>query len=199
MSSLSKFPSAPRSLSLPARAGADLRFVRQTLARAARFTAVPSWSGVAMGAIGLIAAVSASRADSSKHWLEIWLAAATLAFAIGGFELATHFQTEARVQLVRFVLAMAPSFVVGALFTIALVSAGQFGWLAPLWLLTYGAGVVSAGNVSLKLVTWMGVAFLAIGTASLFTPVHWANAWLALGFGGLHAIFGVCIARSNRG
>jgi hypothetical protein len=181
------------SPSLPARASDDLRFVRDTLSRAARFTVVPSWSGVVMGAIGGLAALAARQASSKPAWLAIWLLAAALAALIGAAQSST------RAQLARFVLALVPSFVVASLLTLALVRAGSYDWLAPLWLLSYGAGVVAAGNVSIPQVTWMGVGFFALGAASLVTPLAWSDAWLGLGFGGLHVAFGLVIARSNRG
>ncbi len=44
----------------------------------------------------------------------------------------------------------------------------------------------------------MGTSFLAIGTLALFIPAR-GNAFMALGFGGLHILFGFLIARKHGG
>jgi heme/copper-type cytochrome/quinol oxidase subunit 3 len=36
---------------------------------------------------------------------------------------------------------------------------------------------------------------MLLGTLALFCPVTWGNYFLAAGFGGLHMLFGIIIAR----
>jgi hypothetical protein len=45
----------------------------------------------------------------------------------------------------------------------------------------------------------MGLSFMLLGAAALFPPWPAANALLAVGFGGLHIIFGFIIARRHGG
>jgi hypothetical protein len=45
----------------------------------------------------------------------------------------------------------------------------------------------------------MGLAFMALGAAALAAPVAWGNAFMAAGFGGLHVLFGIWIARRHGG
>jgi hypothetical protein len=45
----------------------------------------------------------------------------------------------------------------------------------------------------------MGACFLGIGALATFAPTAWGDFWLALGFGGLHILFGFIIARRYGG
>lgn len=195
-------PHAPAT-PLASRAREDLRVIRETMQRAATFTSVPSWTGALMGAVGLAAAWVAAHESTSTRQLGAWLVAAVVAAVIAGADVLGLVSTHPRAALThsarRFLLALAPAFLGTALLTVALARAGLFAWLPPVWLLGYGAAVVAAGAVSIRPVTWMGVCFLGLGTASLATPPAWGNLWLAAGFGGLHVVFGLAIARSRRG
>ena len=67
---------------LHARAIDEIQFIRETMNRAGRFTAVPGWGGVWMGASALVTAVLSGPPDQSSRWLAIWIADAVIAVAI---------------------------------------------------------------------------------------------------------------------
>ena len=98
----------------------------------------------------------------------------------------------------RLTLAVAPAFGACAPLTVAL-AAGRFDLLPGLWLLLYGSDVVAGGAVSVPVVPLMGGSAMLLGTAALATPPAWGDAWMALGFGGLHLGFGAVIARRYGG
>ena len=74
----------PRSEPIPidARAADHLRYIRETMASAGEFTAVPGWGGVAMGITALAAAYFASQQATQARWLLVWLLEAGIAVAI---------------------------------------------------------------------------------------------------------------------
>ena len=45
----------------------------------------------------------------------------------------------------------------------------------------------------------MGGCFMATGVAALAAPAAWGDWFMAIGFGGLHILFGIIIARRHGG
>ena len=193
----------PEPLGLHTQAMDNLRFIRSAMENAGSFTAVPGVGGVLMGATAMFAAFAAHLSRSPRAWLGIWSVEALLALAIG---LAFSFRKALRggASLLskpfrRFVLAMVPAVFVGALLTFTFYRAGLTQLMPPLWLLLYGVGVSSGGAFSVRVVPLMGICFLGVGTVAALGPAEWADALMAAGFGGLHIIFGLVIARKFGG
>ena len=68
-----------------------------------------------------------------------------------------------------------------------------------IWLLLYGAGVLTGGIFSVTPVRLMGVALMALGAIALVASPEWGDWLLGLGFGGLQIAFGLHIARTHGG
>jgi hypothetical protein len=188
---------------LHARAMDNLSFIRSTMERATAFTAVPGWGGVAMGITALVAAALAQTRATENEWLAAWLGASALALTIGGWSMAVKARRAGTSVLSysgrRFVLSYVPPLAVGGLLTLVLVRAGLYGALPGTWLLLYGTGVVTGGAYSVRVVPIMGLCFMALGALALLAPPDWGDWLMALGFGGLHIIFGLIIARRYGG
>jgi hypothetical protein len=181
----------------------NLRFIRDTMERAGSFTAVPGWGGVVMGLTAFLAAPLASRQPTRERWLGVWLVEALVAVVIGAY--AAERKARASGQLLfegpgrRFALGLFPPLVAGAVLTAALAASGEFSLLPALWLLLYGTAVVTGGAFAVRAVPLMGALFMLVGAVAFVAPRSWGDAFLAAGFGGLHVLFGVVIARRYGG
>lgn len=197
------FPRRAAPLPIEDHARDNLRFIRETMERAGSFTAVPGGGGVAIGITALGAAVIASRQGSSRAWLAAWLIEAAIAIVIAGWTMFSKAR-ETAVSLAagparRFAYSFAPPVFVAAFLTLILFRIGEVGLLPGVWLLLYGAAVVTGGAFSIRVVRLMGLCFMVIGTVALFCPPSWGDALLAAGFGGFHILFGALIARKYGG
>ena len=181
----------------------DLRFIRDTMERSAAFTAVSGWGTAVLGGTALAAAAFAARQASSFAWLRVWLAEGLLAVVIG--LLACTWKANRRGLPLfsgparKVALGLAPPLVAGAFLTFLLFRAGLESALPATWLLLYGAGIMTGGAFSVPIVPVMGMCFMLLGGLTVLSPTHWGNWFLAAGFGGLHIVFGLLIARRHGG
>jgi hypothetical protein len=188
---------------LETHAAANLRYIRGAMERAAAFTAVPGWGGVAMGTTALAAAALSLFARTPQQWLGVWLAEACVAVAIGVGAMAHKARrsgsTLSSGPARRFLLTLTPPLGAGAVVTLALERQGLVSLLPGVWLLLYGTAVVTGGAMSVRPVLAMGFLCMLLGCAALSSPASWGTGYLAAGFGGLHVGFGLVIARRHGG
>ena len=181
----------------------DLRFIRDTMERSAAFTAVSGWGQVLLGVTAFFAALLANRQTTSYGWLRVWLAEGLLAVVIG--LVACTFKANRRGLPLfsgparKVALGLAPPLVAGAFLTFLLFRSGQEASLPAMWLLLYGAGIMTGGAFSVPTVPVMGLCFMLLGGLTVLGPASWGNWFLAAGFGGLHIVFGFLIARRHGG
>ncbi len=185
------------------RAAENLRFIRETMEHTSRFTAVPGRGMVLIGLTALVAAAIAASRSAAGTWLLVWEVEAAVAITTGLLAIL-HKAGMSRVRLLapparKFALGLAPPLLAGAILTPALQHQGLGSVLPGMWLLLYGAGVMTGGTYSIRIVPLMGLCFVALGAIALYTPDAWADWLLALGFGGLHVGFGIVIARRYGG
>jgi hypothetical protein len=150
----------------------------------------------------LLAGVIAYGRPAHQQFLT-WLAEGVFALLFGC--LAVHFKSR-RLALSllsgparRALLSFMPPLLAGAVLTSVLYRLDVLSVLPGLWLLLYGAAVVTGGAFSVRIVPVMGLCFMFLGALALLAPVSWGNNLLMLGFGGLHIAFGFSIARRHGG
>lgn len=181
----------------------NLRYIREAMERASAFTSIPGWGGVLVGTTAVIAAVIAAATETWRQWLATWLVEAIVAAVIAAITMAIKAK-RANVSFTgaparRFFVSYFAPIIAGAMLTILLYRIGAFEALPAAWLLLYGASFVSSGAYSIRVVPIMGVCFMALGLAACFVPFTIGNVLMGAGFGGLHIVFGLIIARNYGG
>jgi hypothetical protein len=184
------------------RAMDNLCFIRETMERAVASTAVSGIGLVAAGIVACIAAPIAAAQSARRAWLGVWLIAAAVAASVAA---ATMWRKARRLRTSllskpgrKLLLNLSPPIFAGALLTCELARRGDFDVLPAMWMLLYGAGVITGGAFSVRLVPTMGACFMVAGAFGLLFPA-WQNVLLAISFGGLHLVFGALISKNHGG
>jgi len=191
-------PPKPGVKALHTHAMDNLRYIRTTMEATTAFTAVPGLGGVLMGVTALAATYLAHVQKHERDWLTVWSVEALLAIAVGIFAMVVKARAAKirpfRGPMRKFTLSLFPPIIAGALLTLVIYKNDLDFVLPGLWLLCYGAGVVTAGAFSIRIVPIMGLCFMIMGSIALFCPASQGDLFMALGFGGLHILFGAIIA-----
>ena len=195
----------PRSkpVELHAHAMDNLRYIRGTMERAGSFTAVPGLGGVLMGSSALVAAWLASSLHGTGHWMTVWTIECFVGIVIGATAAAMKSRRMHTSVLSgpgrKFMAVFSPAIFAGMVLTIVFHQVDIAWFLPGIWLLLYGTAVLSAGWGSVRAVPLMGFCFMVVGTVALAMPDLAPNVLLAIGFGGLHIVFGSIIAVKHGG
>ena len=193
----------PEPVALHDRAMDNLRFIRETMERAGSFTAVSGWGSILTGVTALVAAGIASLVEGSLAWLLVWTGEAMLAIGIGAWAVVMKARAAGMPLLSgpgrKVALSLMPPIVAGGVLTLVLFQVGLPQLLPGMWMLLFGVGIVAAGSYSVRIVPVMGLSFMVLGAIAFMLPMAWANGVMALGFGGLHILFGLLIARRYGG
>lgn len=191
------------TLALHDRAMDDLRYIRQTMERSGSFTHVSGLGGIAMGLVALTGAAVAVRTTTPGAWITTWMVAAVVAFTLALVAMRSKARAAGETLLSgpgrKFAWSVSPPLLVGGLLTLALAQTPAWPLLPGLWLLLYGAGIVSGGAFSVRIIPLMGLTFMTLGGIALFAPARLADLFMAAGFGGLHIVFGAVIWRKYGG
>jgi hypothetical protein len=203
MSATPNRPRQPGPTPIDSGAVENLLYIRRTIEAAHTFTTVPGKGCIAMGVTALVAVGLESYRPLAAHWLAIWVGAAAIActLALWFMEQKAHAQGLSLRRSVarRFFLTLAPAFLSGAILTAALASHVDRELISGMWLLLYGAGLTACGLFAVPAVFTAGVAFMGLGTATLWLPPGSSPIVLALGFGGIHLALGIAITRHHGG
>jgi hypothetical protein len=181
----------------------QLQFIRHTMESATSFTAVPGWGTVALGLTAIAAALVARSLDSRVTWVLLWLGEAFLAAIISIVGMVKKTGSLAKlatsIPARKCALSLVPPLAAGGVLTLIMMEQHLYAILPGMWLMLYGVAVITGGAFSVRVVPVMGICFAVFGTVALALPASWANGIMAAGFGGLHVLFGLLIARRHGG
>ena len=180
----------------------NLRFIRETMEAATGFTGLSGLGYGVIGASALLAAWAAQMQTTYRDWLAVWACEFVLASLIGLWFMRRKVVREGGALWSRsarkLLLAFAPPMAAGGMLTLVLYPIIGAALMQGLWLMLYGASVITGGLFSIRIVPLMGAAFMVLGVVALVFPA--SAAWMmALGFGGLHLLFGLLIWRRHGG
>ena len=176
----------------------NVKYIRDMMERSASFTAVPGYGGMLMGTTAIAAAYIASQQIYLRNWLVVWLTEAFLAAAIGFLamwqksKIAGGSLTSAPAR--KFAFGFAAPLIAGVAITLGLWRYEHYEVMAPIWMLCYGAAVVTGGAFSVRAVPVMGWVFMAFGIAAFALPAVYSNYLMLASFGLTHIVFGAIIA-----
>jgi hypothetical protein len=189
----------------------NLLYIRKTLESAGQLTAVPGKGLIAAGIIS-IAGAMVNRFVTGAPWdsglyprlaLTTWGLVLCISLAIvslGIYRKSLDMRTPIQAPLLRKLLwSLCPALFVGGLLTGLAVHSDNLGWLPVIWLGCYGAAITNGGQVSVAPIRYMGLSFLLVAGCVAPSPQRMGLAWLVLGFGLLHLIYGAYIARRYNG
>src|SRR6266705_672384 len=111
------------------RAMDNLRYSRETMERAASFTAVPGWGQVAIGVTALVATYVAAHQATARGWRGTWLAVAIISLRKAGWLMDRNARSSGTPLLSgpgrNVAFRLSPPMIVGALLAVVLFSAGM--------------------------------------------------------------------------
>jgi len=189
----------------------NLLYIRKTLEAAGQITAVPGKCLIAAGFLALAGAAFNSyvtgapwnSGPDTKLALTAWGVVLVLSLAIvsyGIYRKSLQMCAPIRLPLLRRLLwSLCPALFVGGLLTSLAVRTDNMEWLPVIWLGCYGAAITNSGQVSVAPVRYMGLSFLLTAGGAAFTHREMGLAWIALGFGWLHLVYGAYIAWRHNG
>ncbi len=189
----------------------NLIYIRKTLEAAGQFTAVPGKCLMLAGCAAL-AGVAVNMFATGAPWaapvsqeraLAVWGIVLLFSVAVvsyGIYRKSQQMRTRIQAPLMRKLLwSLAPALFVGALLTHLAVRTQKPDFLPAIWLGCYGTAVVNGGLASVAPVRYLGLSLLVAAAGSvIFTP-GMGLAWMAIGFGWLHLVFGAYIAWRHNG
>jgi hypothetical protein len=201
----------------------QLRDIHQMMERTSKFIGLSGLSGVGAGLFALVGAMIAQAyllkggLDSYSQALNYWpggkhpwgwppgaFFVLNAVFILAGALSSAIYFTTRRAQrkgqaiwdalTQRLLLQLAIPLVAGGIFSIAMLSQGHWGLVAPTTLIFYGLALINGSKYTLNDLYYLGLCELVLGCIGLFF-IGWGLLLWTIGFGVLHIFYGVLMYR----
>jgi hypothetical protein len=181
---------------------ATLRYIRASM-DAARTVAVPGSAGIAVGAIGVAAAILTAGV-LHPYWLVTWIGAAVVGACTGAFLLAQqtspHGFCLSGTPVRKVFLHLLPSLGAGAVLTLVLYRSGAPHAIPGTWLLLYGCALLHTSAVTTRIIAVLGAVFVGLALAAFAASDAMQAILMGVGFGAVHISYGaVMMMRKTHG
>ena len=196
----------------------DLKDIKDIMNRSSRFISLNGLSGVVAGVTALIGSYLAySIVYSNQHYLGgyrsanlsseniIYLLVIATSVLIISFGAGIYFTTRTAkknkeklwdIQTKRLLINLLIPLVTGGILCLILLFKGYVGIVAPLTLIFYGLALVNASKYTLTEVRSLGIVEIILGLFASYFIGYGLIFW-AIGFGGLHIIYGLFMYRNQ--
>jgi hypothetical protein len=187
----------------------NLRVIRDLMERSTKYSTFAGVSGILAGIASIVGCLATSTLERARPttgefpfcFLLVW--SLVIVFALG----ADYLRNKRRAARVgkhvisrlgkQMLLGSAPGLGTGVLLTLFFLRHGLLAYIYPVWMLCYGIAVCAVGQFSQREVSYLGAAFLWIGTMTLLLPQEWGLLMMAVSFGGFHILYGILMAQRD--
>jgi hypothetical protein len=175
-----------------------LETIRTLMERGTRYTNLSGHAGIAAGLCALAGC-------GLRQWLHTpfvatWigvLAAASAATAYFTARMAAGNGEPLWTRQARTVtLALAPSLLTALILTSVLSQIGQQRLLPGVWMLLWGVGALAISFFTPRVMSALGITFMAAGAAALLIPPAGDVLSMGLTFGLIHLVYGIALTLS---
>mgnify|MGYP000336103090 CR=1 FL=1 len=181
----------------------DLKEIRSLMEKSTRFLSLSGWSGIMAGVYALIGAYLAHDYASSDHFINnptdhfrfLVIGVGVMAAALITGAILTYPKVKKNNQsmfdktALRMLVHIAFPMVVGFFVWLAFALQGGEQYMAGMFLIFYGLGLINGSKYTLNDIRVLGVVNVILGVLALFFT-HYGLYFWAAGFGVGHIVYG---------
>jgi len=187
----------------------DIEFIKKIIEESGTYTNIPSSGYIIAGVLVLCAclltyyrlgtdSLSTIGAMSSREviflaviWAMVFIFAVIAVIYVSVLNARKHKIQAWNALTARVFLSQIPVIIVAGVLTIALTTRGVYEVIPAVWLLCYSIMTFSVSYYTGIEHKIQGIIFLILGISSVFVSAITSLILLAIGFGGVHIIFGI--------
>lgn len=177
-----------------------LEVIRTLMERGTRYTNLSGHAGIAAGLCALVGCGLREWAHTPfvPTWMGVLLAACTACAFFTARMAAANGEPLWTRQARTAVAALLPSLFAALVLTAVLARVGQEAILPGVWMLLWGVGALAISFFTPRVMSALGLTFLAAGAVALLTPPAPDVITMGATFGVLHLVYGIALTVSPR-